>query len=104
MLGVRNNFTFLCPLSKHLKISVDNFFLHFLILSRSPTAVLDNLSAYKNFYNLSMTYRLDSDIEFDYGKVIDIKTNEIIAPAVNPKWRTPDENFYGKSQKFKLNY
>lgn len=44
-----------------------------------------------------MTYRLDSDIEFDYGKVIDIKTNEIIAPAVNPKWKTPDENFYGKN-------
>ncbi|XP_070495208.1 alpha-(1,3)-fucosyltransferase C-like [Chironomus tepperi] len=60
----------------------------------SPTAVLDNLSAYKNFYNLSMTYRLDSDIRFDYGKVIDIKTNEIIAPAVNPKWKTPDDNFY----------
>jgi alpha-1,3-fucosyltransferase len=67
------------------------------MFSRSPTAVLDNLSAYKNFYNLTMTYRLDSDIEFDYGKVIDMKTNQIVAPAVNPKWKTPDNNFYGIS-------
>jgi hypothetical protein len=42
-----------------------------------------------------MTYRLDSDIEFDYGKVIDVKTDEVIAPAVNPKWKVPDEDFSG---------
>jgi hypothetical protein len=42
-----------------------------------------------------MTYRIDSDLPWFYGKVIDLKTNQIIAPARNIKWRQPDEDFEG---------
>jgi uncharacterized FlaG/YvyC family protein len=43
-----------------------------------------------------MTYRLDSDINWDYGKVIDKRTNEIIAPSQIPKWKKVEEDFYGR--------
>jgi hypothetical protein len=43
-----------------------------------------------------MTYRLDSDISWDYGKVLDKETNEIFAPSPNPKWKKVEENFYGR--------
>lgn len=43
-----------------------------------------------------MTYRLDSDVNFDYGKVIDKETNEIVAPNLKPKWKEVEKDFYGK--------
>lgn len=43
-----------------------------------------------------MTYRFDSDIRWDYGKIFDIKTHNAIAPSENPKWLEPDDDFYGK--------
>ena len=43
-----------------------------------------------------MTYRFDSDIPWFYGRIVEKSTGEIIAPSENPKWRAPDDNFYGK--------
>jgi hypothetical protein len=42
-----------------------------------------------------MTYKLDSDISWYYGKVIDRLTGEVVAPAVNVKWKDPVEDFLG---------
>ncbi|KAG5669979.1 hypothetical protein PVAND_000268 [Polypedilum vanderplanki] len=59
----------------------------------APTAVRD-LSEFENFFNLTMHYRLDSDIEFDYGKVVAINSVKAIAPSKNPNWMKVDEDFY----------
>ena len=42
-----------------------------------------------------MTYRMDSDVEWDYGKILKKDTNDVIAPSRNPKWMTPDDKFFG---------
>lgn len=44
-----------------------------------------------------MTYRIDSDIFWSYGKVFDINTNEVVGPGPNPAWKTFDVNFFGKT-------
>ncbi|XP_011308179.1 alpha-(1,3)-fucosyltransferase C-like [Fopius arisanus] len=47
-----------------------------------------------NFYNWTMSYRLDSDIRRPYGRVRDLLTREIVAPPGDPggivPWRSPD--------------
>jgi alpha-1,3-fucosyltransferase len=46
-------------------------------------------------FNLTMTYRLDSDIFFAYSELIDIKTNVPTAPKFHVDWRVPDKDFAG---------
>jgi alpha-1,3-fucosyltransferase len=46
-----------------------------------------------------MTYRVDSDILFPYGEVLDATTRQVIAPAMNIKWKKPEENFTGEQEK-----
>jgi hypothetical protein len=41
-----------------------------------------------------MTYRLDSDVLWSYGEIIDIKTGKMVAPSTSVQWREP-ENFQG---------
>lgn len=40
-----------------------------------------------------MTYRLDSDILWLYGKIIDLETGKILDPSLNVDWKNPNENF-----------
>jgi hypothetical protein len=49
------------------------------------------------FYNLTMTYSLDADIQFGYGGIADISTGDKIAPARNITWKQPEEDFEGFS-------
>lgn len=63
---------------------------------RSPSATHSDLKELKNFFNLTMTYRMDSDIKWDYGKVYDKETNEFVAPFASPKWREIDNDFFGR--------
>jgi alpha-1,3-fucosyltransferase len=42
-------------------------------------------------YNLTMTYRLDSDIFWPYGRVNVSNSDENVAPNSNIIWKTPDE-------------
>ncbi|KAL7040042.1 hypothetical protein ACKWTF_000237 [Chironomus riparius] len=60
----------------------------------SPYLTVENLTRYKNFYNLTMTYRFDSDIPWFYGRIVEKSTSEIIAPSMNPTWKEPESNFY----------
>lgn len=62
---------------------------------RAPGEIKHNLEADHDFYNLTMTYRLDSDIKWAYGGIIDKSTGATIAPAMHPPWRQPDNDFYG---------
>lgn len=41
---------------------------------------------YEDYFNLTMTYRLDSDILWPYGVVADAKTGHFVAPAQDPDW------------------
>jgi alpha-1,3-fucosyltransferase len=63
---------------------------------RAPTFVRENLNRFDNYYNMTMTYRLDSDVVWDYGKIVSAETNEVIAPSKNPDWKSPDDSFFGK--------
>lgn len=40
----------------------------------------------KNYFNLTMTYRLDSDIPWPYNIIEDIKSGEFVAPSKNADW------------------
>ena len=65
---------------------------------RSPKRVINSESKSiqpyeKHFYNLSMTYRINSDIYFPYGIIVDIASGKKISPAMNIKWKTPNANF-----------
>ncbi|XP_017881592.1 alpha-(1,3)-fucosyltransferase C-like [Ceratina calcarata] len=41
---------------------------------------------YEDYFNLTMTYRLDSDITWNYGIVRDANNERIVAPSKNPVW------------------
>lgn len=47
-----------------------------------------------NFYNWTMTYRLDSDVVWPYNFFLDTELKEIVAPALSPAWREPHD-FHG---------
>ncbi|XP_039307568.1 alpha-(1,3)-fucosyltransferase C isoform X2 [Solenopsis invicta] len=40
----------------------------------------------KSYFNLTMTYRLDSDIPWTYDIIENVKTGEFVAPSKNPDW------------------
>jgi hypothetical protein len=42
---------------------------------------------------------MDSDVEWDYGKIVSAETNEVIAPSKTPNWKSPDDSFFGKIKK-----
>jgi hypothetical protein len=46
-----------------------------------------------------MTYRVDSDILFPYGEVMDKETKHFMAPAINIKWKQAEEDFTGEHQR-----
>lgn len=57
----------------------------------SPGEIKHNLKLDREFYNLTMSYRLDSDIVWTYGIVRDKVTGQIVAPNYDPAWRGVDE-------------
>jgi alpha-1,3-fucosyltransferase len=77
-------------------------------LERSPFQyyVLANLESHinekhdystmRNAFNLSMTFRLDSDVMWPYAVVRDQITGQVAAPSDSPMWRTPDIDFHGE--------
>jgi len=42
----------------------------------------------KEYFNLTMTYRLDSDVPWTYGIIEDVKSGEFVAPSRNADWST----------------
>lgn len=71
----------------------------------SPAHVGQKYVKYPEIFNLTMTYRLDSDIVMRYGIVRDKLRDEIVAPYNNPKWRKVDGNVkFGRLMLTKLMY
>lgn len=56
-----------------------------------PPNVLYKMKNDHKLYNLTMTYRLDSDIGWVYGRVIDKATGKAVAPNYNPSFRPVDD-------------
>ncbi|XP_076280335.1 alpha-(1,3)-fucosyltransferase C isoform X2 [Lasioglossum baleicum] len=48
---------------------------------------------YEDFFNLTMTYRLDSDIPWPYSSVIEKATGQFVAPMLNTTWN----EFYNRT-------
>ncbi|CAG9810443.1 unnamed protein product [Chironomus riparius] len=49
-----------------------------------------NLNYDRNFFNMTLTFRLDSDILWNYGLFFDIETGSVVAPSKYAKWREPE--------------
>ena len=60
------------------------------LYSRSPIYVKHNLKLWENFFNMTLTYRLDSDVFWNYGLFIDKETGRGVAPSKYAKWREPE--------------
>jgi hypothetical protein len=87
----------------HTRVSLCKFQASMICVSlctifRAPCYIRHDLDLDKNFYNLTLTHRLDSDIVFYYGKARDIKANKEIAPAMNVQWKQPENDFKGKTR------
>jgi len=71
-----------------------------MAILESPVHTRHDLQADHDFYNMTMTYRLDSDVVWNYyGVFVDRQTGEQVAPLPGgraPIWRTPDKNFFGE--------
>lgn len=68
-------------------------FLKNKIFFRSPSNFPLDFDDFPDIFNLTMTFRLDSDILYGYGQVVDVESRNKIAPALDIKWREPEENF-----------
>lgn len=63
----------------------------------SPDYVGDKYKNHSGIFNLTMTYRLDSDIHMRYGIVKNKLTDEQVAPNLKPLWNKVDTNMsFGK--------
>ncbi|XP_070499670.1 alpha-(1,3)-fucosyltransferase C-like [Chironomus tepperi] len=68
--------------------------LYVYTVLESPFLCFENLNRFQNFFNLTMTYRFDSDIHWHYGSFFDKQTNELVAPLKMPNWKIPENDFY----------
>ena len=57
-----------------------------------------NLDHEAGLINLTMSYRLDADILFPYGEVLDQETENVLAPAKNIQWKQPENDYKGKKK------
>uniref|UniRef100_A0A4Y0BNJ9 Fucosyltransferase n=1 Tax=Anopheles funestus TaxID=62324 RepID=A0A4Y0BNJ9_ANOFN len=61
--------------------------LYVAALMESPAHTKHTLSLDRDYFNWTMTYRLDSDVVFNYLNVVDLESGEVIGPALHPSWR-----------------
>lgn len=73
--------------------------LYIMSSLESPGEVKHNMKLDSEFYNLTMSYRMDSDIVWTYGIVKDKFSGQTIAPNYDPLWRGVDESVtFGESE------
>ncbi|XP_040173950.1 alpha-(1,3)-fucosyltransferase C [Anopheles arabiensis] len=61
--------------------------LYVAALMESPAHTKHSLALDGSYFNWTMTYRLDSDVLFNYRNVVDLESGEVIGPALRPSWR-----------------
>ncbi|CAG9810433.1 unnamed protein product [Chironomus riparius] len=64
--------------------------IYIMANQESPVHTAHNLNQNKNFFNMTFTYRLDSDILFPYATIADIKSGAVVAPSRKAIWRVPE--------------
>jgi alpha-1,3-fucosyltransferase len=52
--------------------------------------IMHNLLSDKNFFNMTMTYRLDSDVYFGYGSLQELDSGLVASHVEYPVWRKPE--------------
>nr|CAJ42062.1 alpha 1,3-fucosyltransferase [Drosophila simulans] len=62
-------------------------------LMEPPGETKHRLDDEQGFYNLTMTYRIDSDVFWPYGQLLDITADAVVAPSLKPPWRKPPAVF-----------
>lgn len=67
--------------------------LYVFALVEPPGETKHILSDENNFYNLTMTYRMDSDILWTYNWFVDRETGLRMLPTEYPQWRTVANNY-----------
>lgn len=67
--------------------------MYVFVSQESPATTMHNLGDENYFYNLTMTYRLDSDIVFPYRYFREIKSLQIVAPNLKPNWLEPNKTY-----------
>ncbi|XP_064555573.1 alpha-(1,3)-fucosyltransferase C [Drosophila montana] len=77
------------PLLKPLPARRSPHQAYVFALMEPPGETKHQLSDELNFYNLTMTYRLDSDIVWPYAQLLDMETGAPVAPSLQPHWREP---------------
>lgn len=83
-------------MSKQIRLTLENIFENFTI-NRAPIRLpFQNFELFHDFFNMTMTYRLDADVLFRYGFVKEYYTKKFIAPALSPGWKIPPENYTSK--------
>lgn len=75
--------------------------LYVFVAQESPATTKHYLGDESYFYNLTMSYRLDSDILFAYGYFREIGSNNIVAPNLKPNWLEPNMT-YSNERLFKI--
>uniref|UniRef100_A0A182J6F2 Fucosyltransferase n=1 Tax=Anopheles atroparvus TaxID=41427 RepID=A0A182J6F2_ANOAO len=71
--------------------------LYVAALMESPAHTKHLLALDMNYFNWTMTYRLDSDILFNYQNIVDLESGEVISPALRPSWRNGFRDYVNAS-------
>ncbi|XP_050085579.1 LOW QUALITY PROTEIN: alpha-(1,3)-fucosyltransferase C [Anopheles aquasalis] len=61
--------------------------IYIAAIQESPAHTKHLLRLDTDYFNWTMTYRLDSDIVFNYRSIVDLESGEMVSPAVKPIWR-----------------
>ncbi|KAK2577093.1 hypothetical protein KPH14_001012 [Odynerus spinipes] len=65
---------------------------YFFVNLESPVNRPIQDTFFEEYFNATMTYRLDSDVVWPYGIVRDLESDKIVAPSTDIVWDIPDEN------------
>lgn len=77
-----------------LKREMKQFYVYVNLESPANRAI--PYKFYEDYFNLTMTYRLDSDIPWTYDLIEDVKSGKFIAPSRDVDW-SASQNYISKS-------
>ncbi|XP_062539992.1 alpha-(1,3)-fucosyltransferase C [Armigeres subalbatus] len=63
----------------------------------SPAHTKHLLGGDRDFFNWTMTYRLDSDVVWNYNNFVDAVTDVVVSPNERPQWRRDFEEYYNET-------